>query len=100
MAVTTTIERSGQAIRAVLADLSPEEARSSSSSTEPLRRAAESLDLMEADAVLTRWWGIATNRANPPSNEERQLIRRMRAGEDVGWSSPAAWLEATPTTLP
>ncbi len=99
--VTTKIERSGRTILAVLADLSPEEAgQFEREYRDALTRAAESLDLAEAESILTRWWGIATVRANSLTDEERQLVRRVRAREDVGWSSPAAWLEAQQSTSP
>lgn len=95
MAVTTKIERSGQAVHAALADLSPEEAeRFQREYRDALTHAAETFDLTDADSVLTRWWGIANLRANPLTDEEQQLVERVRSGEDVGWPSPASWLAA------
>ena len=57
---------------------------------EALIRAAETFDLVEAETVLARWWGIANLCANPLTDEEQELVRRFRAGEDVGRPSPAA----------
>lgn len=95
MAVTTTIERSGRAVREILADLSPAEADLFHREyRDALTKAAETFDLTEAESVLTRWWGIAHIRANPLTDDEQQLVERMRAGDDVGWSSPTARLAA------
>lgn len=95
MAVTTKIERSGRAVHAALADLSPQEAnRFQNEYRDALTHAAETFDLTEAESMLTRWWGIANIRANPLTDEERQLVQRVQAGEDVGWTSPASGLAA------
>lgn len=91
MVVTTKITRSGQAISAALQELSPEEAAQFNREyREALVRAADTFDLTGAETVLTRWWGIATLRANPLTEEEHDLIRRLHAGEDVGRPSPTA----------
>ena len=60
---TTRIERSGPAVRAALAQLSPEE-----------------YDLAPAQQVLDRWWGIAVIRANPLSDHEQAQHARAREG--------------------
>lgn len=99
MTVTIKIRRDGQAIRSALAEVSDvEAARFVEEYRDALTRAAGTLDLSEAEAVLTRWWGIATLRANPPTDAERELVRRLRAGEDVGWSSPAEYVAARAAT--
>lgn len=59
-----------------------------------MQQAAAALDLAPANRVLNRWWGIAHLRLNPTTDEERDLARRLQAGEDVGWSSPEEWLVA------
>ncbi len=85
MAVTTNIERSGRAVQGALSDLSPEEAeRFEREYRDALTHAADTFDLTEAESVLTRWWGIANIRANPLTDEERRLVQRVQAGEDVG----------------
>lgn len=97
--VTTRIGRTGRAIRAALAELSPAEAdRFEREYRHALTRAAETLDLSEAEAVLNRWWGVATLRANPPTLEEQRQVQRLHAGEDIGWPSPAARAEAHRTS--
>lgn len=97
--MTTRIERTGGAIRAALAELSPGEADDFEREyRHALNRAAETLDVSEAEAVLNRWWGVATLRANPPTLEEQKLVQRLHAGEDVGWPSPAARAEAGRTS--
>ena len=91
----TKIERTGRATRAALAELSPAEAAAFEREyRQALTGAAETLDVSEAEKVLNRWWGVATLRANPPTLEEQQLVQRLHAGEDVGWPSPTARLEA------
>ncbi|WP_375429725.1 DUF6247 family protein [uncultured Friedmanniella sp.] len=85
MVGTTKIARTGQDISAALRELSPEEAPEFEREyREALVRAADTLDLTESESVLTRWWGIAALRANPLTEEEVDLVRRFRAGEDVG----------------
>ncbi|HET9649114.1 MAG TPA: DUF6247 family protein [Microlunatus sp.] len=59
-----------------------------------LQPTAATFDLSESEPVLDRWWGIAHLRLNPPTAEERGLVRRLNAGEDVGWSSPQERLGA------
>lgn len=59
-----------------------------------LNRAAASLDLTESERVLNRWWGTAYLRLNPPTDDERELVRRLHAGEDVGWASPQEYVAA------
>lgn len=85
MTVTMSrVERSGPAIQAALAATSPgEAAQFAKEYRRALTRSAETLDLTDAEALLTRWWGIATIRANPLTAEEQKLVRRVRAGEDL-----------------
>ena len=74
-----------------MAELSPAEAAGFEREYRlALTHAAETLDLSDAEAVLDRWWGVATLRANPPTPEEQQLVQRLHGGEDVGWLSPVA----------
>lgn len=95
MAVEVRIERSAPAILRVLRETSPTEALLFEAQfRDALHRAAETFDLTPADQLLNRWWGIAHLRLNPPTAEERDIARRLHAGEDVGWSSPQEWLAA------
>jgi len=87
-ATTTRIERSGPAVHAALAELSPDEAlRFEHDYRAALSRAAATLDLREAEDVLNRWWGIASIRANPLTAEEEELVRRIRAGDESALNS-------------
>lgn len=80
---TTRIERSGPAIRAVLAEVSPDECtRFEAEFAQALAWAGAEFDLARAEAVLDRWWGIAVIRANPLSEEEQAQLARAR-GEGV-----------------
>lgn len=89
--VTTKIERSGPAVRAALARLSPDECAVFEEQFRlALLEAEQRLDLRPAEAVLDRWWGIAAIRANPLSPAEHQLVARARAGDDTGWSDGPA----------
>jgi len=83
------VERSGAAILRTLRHVSAGEAKQFADEYRAaLQRAVSTFDLSESERVLNRWWGIAYLRLNPPTEEERDLVRRLRAGEDVGWSSP------------
>lgn len=85
MTAATKIERSGPAIRATLAEVSPSEcARFEHELAAALERATAELDLAPADEVLDRWWGIAAIRANPLDADERARLARARAGDFTG----------------
>ena len=95
MTVDVRVERSGTAVLDALRSVAPEEAELFATEyRNALTRAADSFDLSESDLVLNRWWGIAYLRLNPPTDEEREIVRRLHAGEDVGWSSPQERLAA------
>lgn len=94
--VVTTIDRSGPAVLEALRAVSPSEAEAFEAEyRSALARAAESLDLGEAERVLTHWWGIVALRMHPLTEAEQELVRRFHAGEDVGWSSPQEYRAAT-----
>jgi len=81
----TKIERSAPAVRAVLAQVSPDEcARFEAEFAEGLARASAEFDLAPAEAVLDRWWGIAAIRLNPLSEQEKAQVLAARAGELTG----------------
>ena len=81
---TTRIKRSGPAVRAVLAEVSPEEcAQFEAEFAQALARAGAEFDLAPAEAVLDRWWGIAVIRANPLSEQEQAQAQLARAREGV-----------------
>jgi hypothetical protein len=78
---TTRIERSGPAVRAALARLSPQEcAQFEAEFTKATARAGAEYDLAPAQQVLDRWWGIAVIRANPLSEREQAQLARVRDG--------------------
>jgi hypothetical protein len=82
---TTRIERSGPAVRAALARLSPTEcAQFEAEFAEAVARAGAEYDLAPAEAVLDRWWGIAAIRANPLSEQEQAQLARAREGAFEG----------------
>lgn len=87
MTVTTTkIDRSGPAIRAALATFVPAECEQFEAEfQQAVAEAGEKFDLTAVEAVLDRWWGIATIRANPLTEQERALVAQARAGDDSGW---------------
>lgn len=84
--VTTTIQRSGPDVRAALAKFAPQEcARFEEQFRDALVDAEQRFDLAPVEAVLERWWGVATIRANPLSQAEQDLVTRARDGDDTGW---------------
>lgn len=85
----TIIERSGPAVRAaLLAYASAEEcAQFAAELRSALARAAEDLDLSGPQEVLAHWHALATMDANPFTDEERELIARVRAGDYTGLST-------------
>jgi hypothetical protein len=87
MTVTTSrVERSGPAIRAALAASSPEDREQFETEfQQAVAEAGRTFDLAAVQAVLDRWWGVAALRANPLSEQERQLLTGARAGDDAGW---------------
>jgi len=81
MTTATRIERSGPAVRAALAQLSPGEcAQFEAEFAQATARAGAEYDLAPAEAVLDRWWGIAVIRANPLSEQEQAQLARARDG--------------------
>jgi hypothetical protein len=84
-ASTTKIERSAPAVRAVLAQVSPDEcAQFEVEFAEGLARAGAEFDLAPAEAVLDRWWGIAAIRLNPLSEQEKAQVVAARGGAVAG----------------
>jgi uncharacterized protein DUF6247 len=84
---STTIQRTGPAIRAALrASASAEECgRFEAELRSALARAAEDLDLSGPQEVLAHWHALVTMDANHPfTDEERELIARMKAGDYGG----------------
>lgn len=83
----TIIERTGPAIRAALRRYSSAEdcAQFEAELRSALIRATEDLDLSGPQKVLAHWHALATTEANPLTDEEREQIERMKAGDYTGW---------------
>jgi hypothetical protein len=79
------VERSGPAIRAVLLAYAPERcAQFEAEFRSALALARESFDLSTAQGVLTHWQAVALMAANPLTDQERELLARVRAGDCTG----------------
>ncbi|MGH3903050.1 MAG: DUF6247 family protein [Pseudonocardiaceae bacterium] len=82
---TTKVACSGSAIRAALADPAPDAcALFEAELQQAMGRASETFELTALDAVLDHWWGIATIRANPLSEQEHAQLARARTGDYTG----------------
>ena len=80
-----TIERSGPAVRAALAQHAPHEcARFERELRDALHRAQADLDLTDPETVLRRWHALATMAANPLTEPELAQVTRARAGDVTG----------------
>ena len=49
-----------------------------------LAEADDDFDLGRVQAVIDKWWPSAYSTLHPPSEEERALVARFRAGDDTG----------------
>jgi Family of unknown function (DUF6247) len=86
-----SLERSGPSIRAVLAELAPQDLVEFEAEFRcALAQADDDFDLAPVQAVITRWWGRAHLRIHPPTAEERAAVARVAAGDDTGLYSKAA----------
>lgn len=84
---TVTIERSGPAIRAALAEHAPaDEPRFTAELRVALARAGDDLDLAGPQTVLARWHALATMAANPLTADEHAQLQRAKAGDLTGFS--------------
>lgn len=84
---TVTIERSGPAIRAALAEHAPaDEPRFAAELRAALARAGDDLDLAGPQTVLTRWHALATMAANPLTDDEQAQLHRAKNGDLSGFS--------------
>ena len=80
-----SVERSGPAIRAALLAYAPERcAQFEAAFRSALAGAADSLDLSGPQAVLKHWQAVAIMEANPLTDEERENLKRARAGDSSG----------------
>ena len=82
------VERSGPAIRAALAEASPDELPEFEAEFRiALAEADDDVDLSRVAAVLDRWWGRAHIRLNPQTPEETAVIERVARGDFRGLRS-------------
>jgi hypothetical protein len=80
-----SVERSGPAIREILLAYAPERcAQFEAEFLSALALAKKSFDLSKPQAVLTHWQAVAMMAANPLTDQERQLLARVRAGDCTG----------------
>jgi hypothetical protein len=91
MAITDSVttpkfpERSGPAVRAVLAELARNDLVEFEAEFRiALAEADEDFDLARVQAVIDKWWGCAYLRMYPPTEEERAVVARCAAGDDAG----------------
>jgi len=80
-----SVERSGPAIRAALLTYAPDRcAKFEAEFRSALALAADSLDLSGPQAVLKHWQAVAIMEANPLTDEERENLKRAKAGDSSG----------------
>ncbi|TKV35321.1 DUF6247 family protein [Mycobacteroides abscessus] len=85
MSTSVGLPRSGTAIRAVLAELAPDELPEFEAEFRcALAAADDDFDLEPVLAVIGRWWGRAHLRLYPATVEERAAVDRVRAGDFSG----------------
>ncbi|MFW0154072.1 DUF6247 family protein [Mycobacterium sp. smrl_JER01] len=83
--MTVGLERTGPAIRAVLAEHAPEDLVEFEAEFRiALAEADDDLDLRRVEAVITKWWGRAHLRLHPPTDAERDAVARAAAGDTAG----------------
>ena len=77
------IERTGPAVLRALADLAPVGscAAFATEMRAALHSAQDELDLAGPDAVLTRWWVVASVATNPLSADEQATLQRVRTAD-------------------
>jgi hypothetical protein len=80
-----SVERSGPAIREILLAYAPERcAQFEAEFLSALALAKKSFDLSKPQAVLKHWQAVAIMEANPLTDEERENLKRARAGDSSG----------------
>ncbi len=94
------VERSGPAIRAVLAKLAPDElAEFEAEFRIALADADDTFDLAPVNQVLDRWWARAHLRLHPPTADERAAVERARRHDFSGLvhrTAEGGWTTALP----
>lgn len=76
------VDRTGPSIRAALAAASPDELPDFEAEFHiALAEADDDFDTSRIEQVLTRWWGVAHLRLNPPTDDERSIVDQLAAGD-------------------
>lgn len=85
MGMSVGAERTGPAIRAVLAELAPDDlAEFEAEFRRALAETDDDFDLQRVNAVIDKWWGVAHLRLHPPTPEERAIVARVAEGDFSG----------------
>ena len=79
------VARTGPAIRAVLAELAPEDLVDFEAEFRiALAEADDDFDLARVQAVIDKWWGVAHLRIHPPTPDEQAIAERVERGDFRG----------------
>lgn len=85
MVTSVRLECTGPSIRAVLAEVAPGDLVDFEAEFRcALAEADDTFDLAGVQAVLNKWWGRAHLRLHPPTDDEREAVARVAAGDDNG----------------
>jgi hypothetical protein len=91
------VQRSGPAIRKVLAELAPDELVDFEAEFRvALAETDDDFDLARVEAVITKWWGIAHLRLHPPTAGEMAAIQQANDGDFTGLYQeiePGNWVQ-------
>jgi hypothetical protein len=79
------LECAGPSIRAVLAEVAPDELVDFEAEFRcALAEADDNFDLSRVQAVINKWWGRAHLRLHPRTADELAAVARVAAGDETG----------------
>jgi hypothetical protein len=82
---THRLECTGPSIRAVLAEVAPDDLVDFEAEFRcALAEADDNFDLSHVQAVINKWWGRAHLRLHPPTTDELAAVARVAAGDETG----------------
>jgi len=85
MSTSVRLERSGPSVRAVLAEVAPDDlAEFEAEFRCALAEADNDFDLDRVQTVINRWWRRAYMRMHPLTAVERAVVARFMAGDFTG----------------
>lgn len=85
MSEMVLLERSGPVIRAVLAEIAPDDLVDFEAEFRcALATADDDFDLAPVNEVMNKWWACAHLHMYPPTEEESAAVVRARAGDYTG----------------